>query len=195
MCIHSASLDVKRLAVCWIIFFQMGCNMNASLTPQRAEASGVGPSAMSVVVRTDHEKYTLNGILKLDAFLQNNGDSPVYVDRRMFWTGLGGGLKLVITDEEDKPLPARGLSDAIMPPPKEGDTSILIRLEQGFFYGTSLRLVVKDFFPRPGRYSIRVVYKSMLPKELVEPQLQNLPAIWADASEIVSAPVWIEVNR
>jgi len=38
--------------------------------------------------------------------------------------------------------------------------SILIRLDEGFFYGTSVNLLVKDFFSKPGRYSIRVMYKS-----------------------------------
>jgi hypothetical protein len=75
------------------------------------------------------------------------------------------------------------------------DTSILIPLDSGFLYGTSLRLLVKGFFPRPGRYSIRVIYQSMLPKELVAPQLRNLPALWSDTPSIPSDPVWIEVTQ
>lgn len=153
------------------------------------------PQALSVIIWTDHLKYSRQDSVKLNASLQNSGDAPVYIDRRMFWTGLGGGLKLEIKDEQGKPLPARVLSDAIMPPPKEGDTSILIRLDEGFFYGTSVNLLVKDFFGKPGKYSIRVIYKSWLRKEFVAPQLRDLPAIWADAPEITSAPVWIEVTE
>jgi hypothetical protein len=133
--------------------------------------------------------------VKVNAALQNNSDKPVYVDRRMFWTGFGGGLKLEIRDEQGKSLPARALSDAIMPPPKEGDASILIPLDEGFLYGTSVNLLVKDFFPKPGRYSIRVIYKSWLRKEFVAPQLRDLPAVWADTPEIVSEPVWIDVTQ
>lgn len=153
------------------------------------------PQALSVVIWTNQLKYSRQDAVKLNASLQNSGDAPVYIDRRMFWTGFGGGLKLEIKDEQGKPLPARVLADAIMPPPKEGDTSILIRLDEGFFYGTSLNLLVKDFFDKPGKYSIRVIYKSWLRKEFVAPQLRDLPAIWADAPEITSAPVWIEVTE
>jgi hypothetical protein len=112
----------------------------------------------------------------------------------MFWTGFGGGLQLDIVDDTGRHLPARFLSDAIVPPPMEGDASILVRLDGGFFYGTFVNLVVKDFFPEPGRYSIRVIYKSWLRKEFVAPQLRNLPAIWEDSPEIPSEPVWINVT-
>jgi hypothetical protein len=113
----------------------------------------------------------------------------------MFWTGFGAGLKLEISDEQGKPVPARVLSDAIMPPPMKGDASVLIRLDEGFFYGTSVILLVKDFFPKAGRYSIRVIYKSWLRKESVATQLRDLPALWADTPQIASAPVWIEVAQ
>jgi hypothetical protein len=148
-----------------------------------------------LVVWTDQGKYSSGNSVKVNAALQNNGDKPVYVDRRMFWTGFGGGLKLEIRDEQGKSLPARALSDAIMPPPKEGDTSILVPLDEGFLYGTSVSLLVKDFFPKPGRYSIRVIYKSWLRKEFVASQLRDLPALWADTPEIVSEPVWIDVTQ
>jgi hypothetical protein len=83
-----------------------------------------------------------------------------------------------------------------MPPPinKQGEDSILIRLDRGRFYGTWVNLLVKDFFPKTGRYSIRVIYKSWLRKEWFAPELRNLPAVWADEPEIASAPVWIEVT-
>src|SRR5437870_9055334 len=113
----------------------------------------------------------------------------------MFWGGYGGGLKLEISDEHGKPVPARILSDAIMPPPKEGDPSILIRLDEGFFYGTWVSFSVKDFLPKPGKYSIRVIYKSWLRKELVAAQFRGLPAIWADTPQIASAPVSIDVAQ
>lgn len=71
--------------------------------------------------------------------------------------------------------------------------SVLLRLENGYFYGTWVGLLVKDFFPKPGKYSIRVNYKSMIGKEFVAPQLRNLPALWEDTPEIDSNTVWIEV--
>jgi hypothetical protein len=158
-----------------------------------AEGSKAAGQPVRVVICTDHAKYGLRDSMKLSASLQNTTDEPVYVDRRMFWTGYGGGLKLEIRDERGEPLPARVLSDAIMPPPVEGDTSILIRLDEGFSYGTWVNLSVKDFFPKPGRYSIRVIYKSWLRREFVAPQLRDLPAIWADTSDIPSDQMWVDV--
>jgi hypothetical protein len=194
MLVFSRRVRIYLLAIFAIFLSQIGVKMAPSQISQRAETSSEG-QLVSVVIWTDHAKCSLQDSVKLNASLQNIGDAPVYVDRRMFWTGLGGGLKLEINDEQGKPVPARVLSDAIMPPPKEGDTSILIRLDEGFFYGTSVNLLVKDFFPKPGRYSIRVIYKSWLRKEFVAPQLRDLPAIWADTPEIASAPVWIDVAQ
>jgi len=191
------SKSIRRmypLAICAIFLFQIGVTMAPSQVSQRAETSSAA-QPVSLVVWTDQGKYSLGNSVKVNAALQNNSDKPVYVDRRMFWTGFGGGLKLEIRDEQGKSLPARALSDAIMPPPKEGDTSILIPLDEGFLYGTSVSLLVKDFFPKPGRYSIRVIYKSWLRKEFVAPQLRDLPALWAESPEIASQPVWVEIQQ
>ena len=91
--------------------------------------------------------------------------------------------------------PARVLKDAIMPPPNQGDISIFIRLDEGFFYGTQVNLPVKDSFAKPGRSSIRAIYKSWLRKEFVAPELRDLAAIWADTPEIDSAPVEVNGTR
>jgi hypothetical protein len=147
------------------------------------------------MVHTNRGTYSLGDSVEISASLQNNGDAPVYIDRRMFWTGFGGGLELIISDEHGKYLPARFLSDAIMPPPAESDVSILIRLDQGFFYGASVNLVAKDFFPQPGKYSIRVIYKSWLRKDSVASQLRGLPVLWEDTPQIPSEPVWISVTQ
>jgi hypothetical protein len=159
---------------------------------QGAETSIAG-RPISVLIRTDREKYSTGDTVKLDVSLQNTNDATVYVDRRMFWGGFAGGLKLEISDEQGKPVPSHVLHDAMMPPPKEGDTSILVRLDSGFFYGRWLDLPVKESFPKPGRYLLRVIYKSWLRKELIAPQLRDLPAVWADTPGIVSEPVWIEI--
>jgi hypothetical protein len=112
----------------------------------------------------------------------------------MFWGGFGGGLKMEIKDEQGGAIPARFLNDALMPPPRQGDLSILVRLDKGFFYGTWLEIPVKDSFPKTGKYTIRVIYKSWLRKESVPPQLRDLPAVWADTPQISSAPLRIDVT-
>src|SRR6266852_102032 len=162
-----------------ILLFPTGAEIavcQASRPPRRP----VQDRRVRMVIFTDREKYSLGEFLTINALLENTGDEPVYVDRRMFWTGLSGGLKLVISDQRGHVLPAQPFSDAMMPAPRPEDTSILIPLDSGCLNGTSLRLLVKGFFPKPGTYSIRVIYQSMLPKELVAPQLRNLPALWSD---------------
>ena len=179
------------------VFIMLSISLGAKVSkqePSQAPQAGAKSLPISLEIWTDHAKYSPQGTLKLSASLHNMGDKAVYIDRRMFWTGLGGGLELEIRDADGKLLPARMLSDAIMPPPKEGDDSILIRLDEGFFYGTSVNLLVKDFFPKPGRYSLQVIYKSALHKEFVSPQLRKLPALWADSPEIRSKPVSVDVT-
>lgn len=188
----SSSCFTVSLAVLAFLCSQAGCNAAPAQVSRWAERSS--PSQpIRLVICTDHEKYSLGDSVTISALLENTGENPVYVDRRMFWTGLSGGLKLVISDERGHVLPAQPFSDAMMPAPRPEDTSILFPLNRGFLYGTSLRLLVKGFFPKPGRYSIRVIYQSMISKESVAPQLRNLPALWSDTPSIASEPIRIEV--
>jgi hypothetical protein len=113
----------------------------------------------------------------------------------MFWTGFGGGLSLELRNAKGNLIPIHLLSDSIMLPPSESDSYILVPLEEGFFYGTSVNLRASEIFGKPGRYSLRVVYKSWLRKESVAPELRNLPAVWADAPEIVSDWISIVITR
>lgn len=167
--------------------------MAPSQVSQQATSSAGQP--INVLIRTDREKYSTGDTVKVEVSLQNTSDATVYVDRRMFWGGFAGGLKLEVSDEQGKPVPSPVLHDAMMPPPKEGDTSILVRLDSGFFYGTWLDLPVKASFPKPGRYSLRVIYKSWLRKEFVAPQLRDLPALWADSPAMTSERAWVEIQQ
>jgi hypothetical protein len=182
------------VAVVAILFMLPNLRVLAEDGGQHTEAADEAQSIIGVI-RTDHPSYSLADTVRLDFSLQNTGDKTVYVDRRMFWGGLAGGLKLVISDQGGKPVPPPILMDALMPPPKEGDTSILIRLDPGFSYGTWMDLPVRKHFYAVGKYSIQVVYQSRLPKESVHPSLRGLPALWADAAQIHSALIWITVTR
>jgi hypothetical protein len=193
-----ACLTFRMCTLATISIFLM--STSATVTrPEVVQQAETSTSALvqpiTLIVRTDFRSYSMADTLKLDVSLKNTVGPTVYVDRRMFWGGFACGLKLVVTDDRGKPVPAGMLSDALMPPPNQNDGSILIRLDRGFFYGTSLDLSVKDRFPKAGKYSIRVVYKSWLRKEFVAPQLRNLPALWADTPEIVSEPISIEIHE
>lgn len=181
------------------VFVLLGISVYATaLAAAMAQASlqkrATMNDSVSVIARTDRDQYTPNDVMKVSASLRNDGDAPIYIDRRMFWTGFGGGLELEIRDEHGKRVPVHALSDAIMPPPSLNDTSILIRLDPGFFYGTSIKLRVGQFL-KPGRYSIRIIYKSWLQKDDVAAQLRDLPALWQTAPQIISKPVWVDVTK
>jgi len=180
------------VAISTVLFFQAKGEIIGSQV-SRVSHEAAPNRRLRMVVFTDHQKYSLGDSLTIHALLENTSNDAVYIDRRMFWTGLSGGLKLIISDDNGHFLPAQPFSDAMMPAPRSDDTSILIPLNRGFLYGTSLRLPVKGFFPKPGRYAIRVVYQSMISKELVAPQLRNLPALWSNTPSIPSDPVWISV--
>ena len=192
MIVSSSALRICAFIVFTLSFTRMCCGVQPSAIEKRETNSAMNHS-ISLVVRTERRTYPMESHVEISVSLQNNGDKPVYIDRRMYWTGFGGGLELDISDADGKHLAARPLSDALMPPPEEGDESILVRLDSGFFYGTSVNLNVKDFFRKPGKYSIRVIYKSWLNKDFVAPELRNLPALWDDTPQIISEPVWINV--
>lgn len=190
------TISLKLTKTCLLALFSLLVTMNGvGVLLSQTAVQRNAMNSIEVIAQTDRVKYSIADTIKISASLQNRGSAPVYIDRRMFWTGLSGGLKLDIVDEHGKHLPARFLSDAMMPPPREGDSSILIRLDSGFFYGTSVNLIAKDFFPKPGRYSIRIIYKSWLHKDSVPPDLRDLPALWEDTPQISSELVWIDITQ
>lgn len=148
-----------------------------------------------VIVWTNKNRYSLNESVQLEVAIRNEGDAPLYLDRRMFW-GYGAGLLLDIRDEQDKHVAQRVRDDALMPPPMKDDPLPLVRLEEWQFLGTTRLLhITKDFPLKPGKYSIRVKYKSWLYREDFESRFRDLNVMWRDDPAIVSEPVWIEVTR
>lgn len=167
------------------------------MIPSQAQQGADGTDRkprIDVVIWTDKTVYSQTDSVEVFVLLRNTAHETVYVDRRMFWGGLAGGLDLVITDELGEPVPPAIFRDALMPPPKEKDMSTLIRLEPGFFYGTRLVFPVEKWIRRAGRYSIRAEYTSHLRPDHFSAEIQKLAVVWADAGLIESAPRWIEVR-
>jgi hypothetical protein len=189
----SRFVRIFSIAITAIFLFPIGVKMKSSQVSQQTETSSAA-QRIKVTTWTDRGKYSLGDSVRINVSLENTGSEEVYIDRRMFWTGLSGGLKLEIDDENGNALDAQVLSDAMLPAPNPEDKSILIRLDEGFFYGTFVNLRVKSFFPKPGKYFINVTYHSMLAKEFVAPQLRGLPALWWGTS-IASDPVRIDVTQ
>jgi hypothetical protein len=170
--------------------------MSPGLASEKAGKSTLR-TPISVAIRTDRQKYSLAEFVKLYISLENVSDDTVYVDRRFLFGGPIYGLTLLIRDEKGNLVRSGGYADARTPPPppRDGDASILIRLDEQCFYGTWVKVPVKDRFLKPGRYSIQVEYKSWLQRDQVPPQLRDLPAIWEDAPSISSMPVWVEITE
>jgi len=169
---------------------------DAGLQPSHRPSGREGSKAvrsLRLVISTERKKYSLQDSVELDVALRNVGDASVYIDRRMEWGGYGAGLKLDIRDEQGRNVPDSLLNDAIMPPPAKDDPWPLVRLDEGRLYGAWVNLPIEKLFHSPGKYSIRVVYKSWLRKEYLEPRLRKLPVIWWDDPPVVSDPIWIEV--
>jgi len=195
---------IKLLAVCVLVLCpaitraevsQHGARPIPALhRSQRAPASGTS-RAVRIVAWTERTKYALRDVVQLNAMLRNEGDSTVFVDRRMAGLWDGGNLGLEITDEHGNHLRLPFLTHLPPPPPKKGDSSFLFPLETGYSYGTWLELVIKDLFHKPGRYSIQVTYHNWLPKEFVPQQLRGEHVLGAEAPTIVSDPLWIEVSQ
>lgn len=173
----------------FIVALSAGPQMSNAPTQQKEFAAA---HSVKLVVKADREHYSLQDTIELSVALRNEGDTAIYVDRRMFW-GYGGGLELEIRDQHDKEIPPKLRDDALMPPSAEGDTSVLNRIDPGFFYGRLRKLSLKEYFQAPGNYNIRVRYKSWLRKEEVDTRLRSLPVIWADLPAIESAPISIAI--
>lgn len=152
---------------------------------------------VKMVIWTDRTKYMAKDIVQLNVLLRNEGNSTVYVSRRMagFWDG--GNLGMEISDDQGNrvPLPFASHVPPPPPPPKKGDDSVLLPLEAGYSYGTWMELLTKDFFRDPGKYSIRMTYHNWLPEDFIPRRLHGQPVLGADTPPIVSEPLWIEITK
>ncbi len=150
---------------------------------------------LTVAIRMGSRKFKLGETLKFDVVLTNKTSESIYVDRRMYCCGIGSGLELRILDSNGNRVPLRMAIEQLAPPPQEGDLSILVRLDEGYLYGTQLELPLKDNLPKPGRYSLRVIYKSVLHREFLSAQLRNLAIISDQTPAIPSEPLWFEITK
>src|SRR5215470_6269070 len=116
MSVFSRIVRIYTIAISAIFLFPLGVKMKSSQVSQQAKTSSVA-KRIKVTTWTDRGKYSLGDSVRINVSLENTGSEPVYIDRRMFWTGLSGGLKLEIDDENGNGLPAQLLSDAMLPPP------------------------------------------------------------------------------
>ena len=147
----------------------------------------------SLFLRTDRAQYSLRDSIVIDVGVRNDGREPIYVYNIMAW-GFGGGLVLWLRDHDDKVIEPVMRDDTMLPPPPAGDTSILSRLGPSMFIGDRRTLEVKLLVRQRGRYSIQVEYASPLVRQVVDPTLQALPALWSDTPHIWSEKVVLDIR-
>lgn len=145
-------------------------------------------------ILTNKSRYSLRESVELDVAIRNEGDSPIYLDRRMFW-GYGGGLHLDIRDQQGTSIGPSVRDDAIMPPPSQDDPLPLVRIDEWHFFGTTRLLPIQEYFFKPGKYVLRVKYTSWLDRDDLIPRLRDLPGPRKGDPSIVSEPVWIEISK
>jgi hypothetical protein len=135
-------------------------------------------------------KLSLQDFLTMDIAIRNDGADDVYLFERMDW-GEEGGVARYIQDEKGKLVVSeRGVLDS---PPPPDDPAMLVRLEQGSFYGIRSRMKAKDLIPQPGRYTMKVIYRCPFERAMLPATLRGLPVITRDAQGIESNTVAFEV--
>lgn len=147
----------------------------------------------SLFLRTDRAQYSLRESIVIEVGVRNDGREPIYVYNIMAW-GFGGGLVLWLRDHDDKIIDPVIRDDTMLPPPPEGDKSILSKIGPNMFIGKRRTLEVKELVRRRGKYSIQVEYASPLVRQVVDPALQALPALWSDTPHIWSEKVILDIR-
>lgn len=148
---------------------------------------------IGVRIATDKTSYGLVETITLTFLLRNEGSEDVYVDSRMFWTGLSGALQLQIEDERGNRVGRCGGSDAMLPPPEDDDPALLVRLAEGAFYGTTLKIPVRQCLGTAGRFTVRALYRSNLDRDFVPLRLRTLRALWSPSPVKVAEAIQLQV--
>jgi hypothetical protein len=148
---------------------------------------------ITLFLTTDRTKYSLSQSMVLNVGIRNDGHNPVYVYGDIAW-GYGGGLVLKIKDQSGNDVVPELHDDTMLPPPRLDDPRIFVRLIEDNFFGTRRVLPLKDVIRHPGKYTLRVEYKSPLSCAIVDPTLQKLPALWHENASVFSNTVSFEVT-
>lgn len=146
-----------------------------------------------VTLSSESRSLSLADEVTFDVSLRNDGSEPLFLYNRIGW-GAAGGLILKIEDEHGKTVTSPVIDDTLLPPPDVGNLSILVRLEEGQFFGVRRTSRVGDLVSRPGHYRFRVSYESVLYPDLVDKDLRNLRILWEGHPLIQSGWVTVDIR-
>jgi hypothetical protein len=125
----------------------------------------VAASCLSVHLALDKAQYKLNETFSFQVSLENCGTADLYVERYANLAG-GGNFILDIRQSETgrKVYPQFGnISDAVPPFDDEGRLPVVLLPPGGSFVNMK-ELKVREYFRKPGRYTVTVSYASVLPE-------------------------------
>jgi len=145
---------------------------------------------VKVHLTCDKPKVSLHDVLTMDVAIRNDGGDDVYLFQRMDW-GEEGGVARYIQDEKGKLVVSeRGVLDS---PPQPNDPAMLVRLEQGCFYGIRSQMKAKDLVPSPGKYTMKVIYRCPFPRDVLPNKFRSLPVLALEDPGVESNKVTFEV--
>jgi hypothetical protein len=96
------------------------CSWNFSqqaLAPSQQALRATAVHGLRVVLRVDEKKYSVKESVEMEVFLRNDNGPTIYIDKRLFWGGLGSSLSIVVTDRDGNPVKGRMFADVPIPPP------------------------------------------------------------------------------
>jgi len=143
-----------------------------------------------VLLVCDKTKASLKQNLTLDASVRNDGPDDIYLFQSMEW-GYGGGMDLYVEDQSGRRVGPTHSS--LEPPPTPDDPTVLVRLEQGCFYGFRGHMDVSYLVPREGRYTMKVIYRTPFTRDLLNDRLRKLPILTLEDPPLESNKLVLEV--
>ncbi|HYG99311.1 MAG TPA: hypothetical protein VD837_09285, partial [Terriglobales bacterium] len=118
---------------------------------------------LTVEVAADHQAYVLGDPMRLAVRLRNVGSESVWIYKELLW-GLRGGLVLEITDASGRKVEPEQLDDDGVVPTTLTNASSFLELPPDYEWGVVRHDKTRNLFRKPGRYSIRVKYRSPVPR-------------------------------
>ena len=110
---------------------------------------------VKVTLTCDRTRVSLKDDHYMDVAIRNDGSEDVYLFQSLH-RAQRGGQGPYIKDERGKVIYFE--FDPLWPPPRPNDPTLLLRLEEGHFYGVREVRRVKDLVPTPGKYTLFVVF-------------------------------------
>jgi hypothetical protein len=151
--------------------------------------TGQGNTSLRVEIAADHKTYLLTDDITIMARLKNTGSGSLWIFKKLLW-GYAGGFVLEVTDSSGNKIEAEEYDDDLVVPTTLNNPQSFLELLPDYEWGIQRRDRIGNLFRKPGRYEIRLLYRSPVPRVyfLKKPN-------WAtEDGTIYSLPITVEVK-